>query len=148
MLEELHTSYRYVVNDLQKTTSLESAVFGFGVEAEAPGGTTPSFLPGDVGRLARAREALSGEPNVPSVTNGVARRVLKSTYPAMNGDDVKEVVTKLNLWGITPPVSGNVYESDLIDAIKVFQDANALFVDGEVGPNTWAKLDLIKIPVA
>lgn len=58
--EELVGPYAFVVEKLSRTTSLDSAVFVFGVEDERPGGTTPDFLPGDSGRLAYARLAMAG----------------------------------------------------------------------------------------
>lgn len=64
--EELRGTYRYVIEALKRTATLEAAVFVFGVDDEAPGGTTPTFLPGDSGRLAYAKLALAGDAPAPA----------------------------------------------------------------------------------
>lgn len=57
---ELHGDYAYCINAVRKETTVERSVFVFGRLYEAPGGTTPSFLPGYDRRLAYARRALVG----------------------------------------------------------------------------------------
>jgi hypothetical protein len=70
LVNELRTSHAHDLEQLKKTTALDSAVFTFGVMFEAPGGTTDTFLPGNDRRLQWANRALTGykaapQPGVP-----------------------------------------------------------------------------------
>ena len=53
------------------------------------------------------------------------------------GDDVKTLQTKLNL------IADGIYGPITDEAVRAFQKANNLTVDGIVGTNTWAKLGVI-----
>lgn len=58
------------------------------------------------------------------------------------GDDVKRlqrVLARHLLWNPFGPIDGN-FDSSLESAVKSFQQANGLTVDGIVGPATWAAL--------
>lgn len=52
--------YAYCLRALRKTSTVEDATLSWGIHFEAPGGTTPTHLPGYLGRLAYARRALAG----------------------------------------------------------------------------------------
>lgn len=75
-----------------------------------------------------------------TTTNAQYKRLLKLTSPMMYGDDVKEVQTKLKeLKYYTGSIDG--YFGQLCDtAVRKFQAANGLDVDGIVGQATWSKL--------
>jgi peptidoglycan hydrolase-like protein with peptidoglycan-binding domain len=58
------------------------------------------------------------------------------------GDDVKRlqrVLARHLLWNPFGPITGN-FDAGLETAVKSFQQANGLTVDGIVGPATWAAL--------
>ena len=58
------------------------------------------------------------------------------------GDDVKRLQRALArqlLWNPFGPITG-VFDASLQSAVKDFQQANGLTIDGIVGPSTWAKL--------
>ncbi len=58
------------------------------------------------------------------------------------GDDVKRlqrVFARQLLWNPFGPITG-VFDASLESSVKSFQQSNGLFVDGIVGPTTWAKL--------
>jgi peptidoglycan hydrolase-like protein with peptidoglycan-binding domain len=58
------------------------------------------------------------------------------------GDDVKRlqrVLARHLLWSPFGPITGT-FDSSLETAVKSFQQANGLTVDGIVGPQTWAAL--------
>lgn len=123
ILDELRGPYRHVVELLKLTTTLEAAVFVFGVDDEAPGGTTPTFLPGDAGRLAYARRALAGATAIAAPVappNGPAP-VAAPTGPA------KAIAAIL----AAPYFRQGVWE---------FQAANGLNRDGIIGPDTLRKI--------
>jgi len=58
--ENPNFDYRYVVEALRKTKTINDAVFAFGVSYERPAGTTENHLPGFTDRLMWANRALSG----------------------------------------------------------------------------------------
>lgn len=78
-LVELRGDYKYCVDALRHTSTVEDAVFSFGQTYERPGGTTPDYLPGFSGRLAYAKQALAGGdsrvqvPAVSPVLSGLPR---------------------------------------------------------------------------
>lgn len=53
------------------------------------------------------------------------------------GDDVKTLQTRLNL------IADGIFGPITDEAVRAFQKANKLTVDGVVGTNTWAKLGII-----
>ena len=58
------------------------------------------------------------------------------------GDDVKRlqrVMARLLMWNPFGPITGT-FDAGLETAVKTFQQANGLTVDGIVGPATWAAL--------
>jgi GH25 family lysozyme M1 (1,4-beta-N-acetylmuramidase) len=56
------------------------------------------------------------------------------------GPAVKTLQTRLNVWGAHLTVDGN-FGALTLDAVKAFQTAHKLTVDGIVGPQTWAALN-------
>jgi tail lysozyme len=65
LMVELRGAYRRVVEQLRATLTVEVAVFVFGHDFEAPGGTTRTHLPGFADRLRYARRALAGAGGAP-----------------------------------------------------------------------------------
>jgi peptidoglycan hydrolase-like protein with peptidoglycan-binding domain/GH25 family lysozyme M1 (1,4-beta-N-acetylmuramidase) len=55
------------------------------------------------------------------------------------GSAVQTLQTRLNVWGAKLTVDGN-FGADTLAAVKAFQTAHHLTVDGVVGPQTWAAL--------
>jgi peptidoglycan hydrolase-like protein with peptidoglycan-binding domain len=58
------------------------------------------------------------------------------------GDDVKRlqrVLARHLLWNPFGPITG-IFDASLESAVKSFQQANGLTIDGVVGPTTWAAL--------
>lgn len=70
------------------------------------------------------------------------KRVLKKTSPLMKGDDVQKVQQELIAKGYPCGSAGadGMYGEGTESAVKKFQKANGLSVDGQVGKNTVAKL--------
>lgn len=58
----------------------------------------------------------------------------------LKGDDVKEVQTILTRLGFLKDKIDGLYGPKTKSAVKAFQKANGLKVDGKVGPITWAAL--------
>jgi peptidoglycan hydrolase-like protein with peptidoglycan-binding domain len=56
------------------------------------------------------------------------------------GPAVKTLQTRLNVWGAHLTVDGN-FGASTLTAVKAFQTAHKLTVDGIVGPKTWAALN-------
>lgn len=77
LLLELGSSRKHDLEQTQKTTTLEAAVFTFGYYFERPAGTTKDHLPGFDGRLKYAQRALSAIPTPapPPVADVLAQRV-------------------------------------------------------------------------
>ena len=67
------------------------------------------------------------------------RRTLRLKSPYMKGDDVKECQTKLS--GYSPGTIDGVFGKKTDAAVRAFQKAKGLVVDGIVGAKTWAALD-------
>ncbi|MDD5018580.1 MAG: peptidoglycan-binding protein [Eubacteriales bacterium] len=73
--------------------------------------------------------------------DAVYSRKLKNTgRPYMQGDDVRAVQTALKSIGFDPGGIDGIYGSKTEKAVKAFQTARGLEVDGIVGPKTWAAL--------
>lgn len=68
-------------------------------------------------------------------------RVLREQTPPLEGPDVQRVQAWLADRGITSPRDGR-YERATADAVKAVQHDLDLNVDGIVGPDTWAALEL------
>ncbi len=60
----------------------------------------------------------------------------------MKGDDVKFVQVALNKNGFNCGTADGVFGQKTEKAVKAFQKANGLVVDGEVGKNTAAALGI------
>lgn len=71
----------------------------------------------------------------------VEERILKLIdKPRMHGDDVKELQTLLDKHGFPCGEIDGVFGPATDKAVKSFQKANGLAVDGKVGKKTWAAL--------
>lgn len=71
----------------------------------------------------------------------VYKRALKNTgKPYMTGDDVRAVQSALERSGFSPGGIDGVYGPKTTNAVKAYQKARKLVVDGIVGPKTWAAL--------
>jgi peptidoglycan hydrolase-like protein with peptidoglycan-binding domain len=57
------------------------------------------------------------------------------------GPAVQTLQTRLNVWGATLTVDGD-FGTATLAAVKAFQTAHNLTVDGVVGPQTWSALNL------
>lgn|GEM_PF-2305708 len=68
----------------------------------------------------------------------VTRRTLRK---GMTGDDVRELQTLLLKHGFDPQGTDGDFGTKTEAAVKAFQEALGLTVDGIVGPKTWAALD-------
>ena len=72
----------------------------------------------------------------------VEERILKLIdRPRMQGDDVKELQTLLDKHGFPCGEIDGVFGPATDTAVRLFQKANGLTVDGKVGEKTWAALD-------
>ncbi len=67
-------------------------------------------------------------------------RKLKKTSPYIIGDDVRAVQKALVKNGFDPGVIDGIYGKKTQAAVKAYQKANGLEIDGIVGPVTWARL--------
>ena len=78
----------------------------------------------------------------------VEERILKLIdKPRMQGDDVKELQTLLDKHGFPCGEIDGVFGPATDKAVKSFQKANGLTVDGKVGEKTWAALRTAPDPV-
>ena len=78
------------------------------------------------------------EASLPEVVVPEVRTVLR---PGDEGDDVKHVQERLAHYGFYTGTADGVYGNATLAAVKAFQAANGLAVDGKAGPATIAKLD-------
>ena len=76
----------------------------------------------------------------PSSNNSGYTRLLYLTSPQMYGDDVKKVQNRLNTLGHNSGTADGYFGQNTKDAVKRFQKAEGLTIDGSVGPATWNKL--------
>lgn len=89
-----------------------------------------------------APTAQQAAPLPPAGGSWVVARVLKVTKPLLRGDDVKALQTALTVRGYSCGVGGTsgVYERNTAYAVRRFQSANRLIVDGKAGHFTVAAL--------
>lgn len=74
-------------------------------------------------------------------TNAVKlNRLLKYNNPILKGEDIKLVQERLNKLGFDAGIEDGVYGKITEFAVRRFQRAKGLTVDGIVGQNTWKKL--------
>ncbi len=89
-------------------------------------------------------EAQGGDPKqaAPAAEGWAVARVLKITKPLMKGEDVKALQAALIARGYHCGASGasGVYERNTAYAVRCFQAANRLIVDGRAGRFTVAAL--------
>lgn len=71
-----------------------------------------------------------------------ACRILKYKKPMMRGDDVAALQTALKAHGFDPGKIDGIFGTKTKDAVRRFQKASGLKVDGIAGPNTFAALGL------
>ena len=77
----------------------------------------------------------------------VGERILKLIdKPRMSGDDVKELQTLLDKHGFPCGEIDGIFGPATDKAVKSFQKANGLTVDGKVGEKTWAALRALPEP--
>ena len=75
-------------------------------------------------------------------------RVLKKVSPCMEGNDVKELQTKLNALGYSCGTADGLFGVKTESALKKFQRAKNLDDDGELGPASLSALNGTKPPSA
>lgn len=101
---------------------------------------------GEAGAPQAAHEAGGGgaaeEEKAPAAEGWAVARVLKITKPLMKGEDVKALQAALIARGYHCGASGasGVYERNTAYAVRCFQAANRLIVDGRAGRFTVAAL--------
>lgn len=67
-------------------------------------------------------------------------RLLRYTIPMIRGEDIRLVQSILNKLGYGAGVEDGILGTDTERAIRAFQEAKGLVVDGIVGENTWGTL--------
>ena len=67
-------------------------------------------------------------------------RILKLKSPNMRGEDVRWAQSRLNALGYNSGTPDGIFGPNTDKAVKAFQRANGLSQDGDIGPNTWAKM--------
>ena len=83
----------------------------------------------------------SSAPSKPSAGVGsLGSRTLKRTYPCMRGSDVRNLQTMLNALGYHCGRADGIFGDRTKAAVRAFQRANGLKVDGIVGRQTKARL--------
>lgn len=93
---------------------------------------------GWIAALDKGKEEPKEEPKEDKPVEDM-RRTLRLKSPYMKGDDVKECQTKLS--GYSPGTIDGVFGKKTDAAVRAFQKAKGLVVDGIVGAKTWAALD-------
>ena len=83
------------------------------------------------------KEEPKGEPKGEPMEERILKLIDK---PRMHGDDVKELQTLLDKHGFPCGEIDGVFGPATDKAVKSFQNANGLAVDGKVGEKTWAAL--------
>ena len=78
--------------------------------------------------------------------NSLGQRTLKKTAPCMDGDDVKQLQTKLNALGYSCGSVDGLFGTKTESALKKFQSENKLVVDGIFGKASLAALNSAKTP--
>lgn len=87
------------------------------------------------GLIGVKRVVLPGEaPDTPDTVSSLGKRLLKRTSPMMRGEDVRELQGLLLEVGYDCGGVDGWYGINTEDAVKAFQHANKLKVDGEYGP--------------
>ncbi len=92
------------------------------------------------GKMADVDYSVTNNPNEPEAPTLWLGRLLKLTGPYLNGDDVAQVQIALTLKGYDPGTIDGVYGPYTQRAVKEFQKASGLVVDGIVGEKTAAAL--------
>ena len=90
---------------------------------------------------AKPRGTSSPAPVVASKPAATAR-VLMLTKPNMQGEDVRQVQQRLNALGYSVGTADGVFGPKSDAAVRAFQKAKKLTVDGKVGPATRAAMSL------
>ncbi|QGU95681.1 hypothetical protein GOM49_11795 [Clostridium bovifaecis] len=91
-------------------------------------------------------DGIVGEKTWNSLMNSASKpkselkRLLRYTIPMMSGEDVKIVQQKLNQLGFNAGVADGIYGKNTEAAVKRFQGAKGIAVDGIVGQSTWKVL--------
>lgn len=83
-------------------------------------------------------EALTDKPAERKKT--ALERLIKVTSPMMRGDDVRWAQERLAAMGYDPGKADGIYGKSTEKAVKAFQAAMGLVVDGIIGQKTWAAM--------
>jgi len=93
------------------------------------------------GLIGVKRVLLPGEaPSTPDKPSALGKRLLKRASPMMRGEDVRELQTLLLDVGFDCDGIDGVFGINTEDAVRAFQHASKLEVDGEYGPLSHAAL--------
>ncbi|MGI6113796.1 MAG: L,D-transpeptidase family protein [Mahellales bacterium] len=69
-------------------------------------------------------------------------RFLRIMDPFLSGPDVLNVQQRLTELGYYNGPTDSIYDYEVVDAVKAFQQENQLMADGVVGPDTWNAIGL------
>lgn len=87
-----------------------------------------------------------GTVNLDVLYANLGQRTLKYTSPCMEGEDVRKLQEKLNALGYSCGMADGIFGSKTENALKRFQRANNLEIDGIFGPASLAALNGAKEP--
>ena len=82
-----------------------------------------------------------GEKTLYYMTSGIAVYAPVSDKETANKDDVKKIQTRLQYYGFYSGKIDGIYGTGTVAAVRAFQSANGLKVDGAVGSSTLEKLN-------
>ena len=68
------------------------------------------------------------------------KKLLRNLKVGDSGEDVKNVQESLNKIGLFPYLCDGNFSQNLLQAITHFQKIKGIYVDGEVGHQTWSNL--------
>ena len=71
---------------------------------------------------------------------GICLAVYATSKRGSTGSEVRQIQEKLKRWGYYKGATDGIYGSKTEEAVKRFQKANGLTVDGIIGPITWRNL--------
>ena len=146
LVREMRNTYTYVWNILTHSTDPYEAGYVMCKFYEIPANTEASSQ----SRGARAREILArcapAAPDPAPVSDPDTERPVSEFWPprmicqGMEGPDVLALQALLTARGFTVTVVNGVFDDSTDKAVRRFQEAERLAVDGIAGPKTWARL--------